>query len=379
MHRFGSVLAFSRSTIASAKNRMTLDPNYRQLLDSLSTAVVFLDNKLRVRYINATAEALLAVSGDLIHGQPITHYFIESEAAVDALEDAARFQHHYTKRRAKWQLHTEQKITVDYTVTPVTDSQGLLLEIQPLDRLLRISREEAIITAQETTRSLVRGMAHEIKNPLGGIRGAAQLLSRELGNPDLQEYTDVIIDESDRLRNLVDRMLGPRQLPKGASVNIHEVLERVSTLISAESRGVVHMERDSDPSIPPLPGDQELLIQSVLNIVRNAMQALTESETDHPTITLRTRIQRQFSIGREHFPLVCRVDINDNGPGIPPDIIESIFYPMISGRAEGSGLGLAISQQLINQHNGLVECESRPGSTTFSIYLPMEASHAETK
>ncbi|WP_317932421.1 nitrogen regulation protein NR(II) [Halioxenophilus sp. WMMB6] len=362
---------------------MSADPNYKLLLDSLSTAVVVVNSKLEIGYLNPTAEALLAVSGERILKSPVTNFFLETESAIAAMEDAVRYQHHYTKRRAKWQLHNGQLITVDYSVTPLQDPPGLALEIQPLDRLLRISREEAVISAQETTRNLVRGLAHEIKNPLGGIRGAAQLLSRELPNPQLHEYTDVIIDESDRLRNLVDRMLGPRQLPKWAKINIHEVLERVATLISAENIGSdqshkVTLKRDYDPSIPQLPGDQELLIQSVLNIVRNAMQALSESATPGATITLRTRIQRQFSIGRQSYPLVCRIDILDNGPGIPPEIIEDIFYPMISGRAEGSGLGLAISQQLINQHNGLIECESRPGNTIFSIYLPMEISHAET-
>lgn len=358
---------------------MTSDPDYKQLLDTLSTAVVMLNSKLEVQYINSTAEALLAVSSDMVHQTPLTYYFVETDDAVEAMREAAQGNRHYTKRRAVWQLHQGQQITVDYTVTPNAESQGVVLEIVPLDRLLRISREEAVKSAQETTRNLVRGLAHEIKNPLGGIRGAAQLLARELDNPELGEYTDVIIDESDRLRNLVDRMLGPRQLPRWAQVNIHEVLERVATLISAESGGDVVIERDYDPSIPPLPGDQELLIQSVLNIVRNAMQALREAGTHSPTITLRTRIQRQFSIGREHYPLVCRVDIQDNGPGIPENIVEGIFYPMISGRAEGTGLGLAISQQLINQHNGLVECKSRPGNTTFSIYLPMELNHAESE
>ena len=359
--------------------RMNLDPNYKYLLDSLSTAVVVVGAKLETQYLNPAAETLIAISGERSLNTLFTTYFVESDEAVEELFRAIDQQHHYTKRRAKWRLHNGRVITVDYSVTPLVDEPGLAIEIQPLDRLLRISREEAVISAQETTRNLVRGLAHEIKNPLGGIRGAAQLLSREFPDTHLQEYTEVIIGESDRLRNLVDRMLGPRQLPKWSAVNIHEVVERVAKLVNAESKGRVTVKRDYDPSIPSLPGDAELLIQSLLNIGRNAMQALTEADTTQATITLRTRIQRQFSIGRYNFPLVCRIDIHDNGPGIPPEIIENIFYPMISGRAGGSGLGLAISQQLINQHNGLVECESRPGSTTFSIYLPMEQPHAETK
>jgi len=358
---------------------MSNEPNFKLLLDSLSTAIVVVNEALAIDYINPAAEALLSISQDRIQGWPINHYVVESEAAITAIKNALRDQHHYTKRRARWRLPNGQRITVDYSVTPSPDLPGLVLEIVPLDRLLRISREEAVNSAQETTRNLIRGLAHEIKNPLGGIRGAAQLLARELPNTSLHEYTDVIIDESDRLRNLVDRMLGPRQLPRWSMVNIHEVLERVSTLISVESHGKVTFKRDYDPSIPVLPGDAELLIQSLLNIVRNGMEALSESTTRDPTIILRTRIQRQFSIGRRSHPLVCRVDIEDNGPGIPPDIIEDIFYPMISGRPEGTGLGLAISQQLINQHHGLIACESRPGCTKFSIYLPMESGHAENE
>jgi two-component system nitrogen regulation sensor histidine kinase GlnL len=358
---------------------MILEPNYKQLLDSLSTAIVVVSNQLEICYLNPTAEALLAISGARVVGTSINNYFAESEAAILAMQEAASFQHMYTKRRAKWQLHNSHQLTVDYTVTPLADQENLAIEIQPLDRLLRISREEAVVSAQETTKNLIRGLAHEIKNPLGGIRGAAQLLARELPELALSEYTDVIIDEADRLRNLVDRMLGPRQLPNWADINIHEVLERVSTLINAESRGLVELNRDYDPSIPALNGDRELLIQAILNIMRNAMQALTESETQAASITICTRIQRQFTIGRENHPLVCRIDITDNGPGIPANLIEDIFYPMISGRAEGTGLGLSISQQLINQHNGLIECESRPGNTNFSIYLPMEMHNAETK
>ncbi|GAB2188448.1 nitrogen regulation protein NR(II) [Sessilibacter sp. MAH2] len=358
---------------------MTLETNYKQLLDSLNTAVAVVDAELKILYLNPSAEALMEISRARVLGTEIQNYFTETETALSALKEAVALQSQYTKRRAKWRLHNGQDLTIDYTVTALTDQHAATIEIQPLDRLLRISREEAVVSAQETTKNLIRGLAHEIKNPLGGIRGAAQLLARELPNEELSEYTDVIIDEADRLRNLVDRMLGPRQLPNLQDLNVHEIIERVATLISAESRGKVHLKRDYDPSIPNLPADRELLIQALLNIIRNALQALTESETRAPEIILRTRIQRQFTIGRENYPLVCRIDVQDNGPGIPPEIIGDIFYPMISGRPEGTGLGLAISQQLINQHNGLVECESQPGRTLFSIYLPMEAHHAETK
>ncbi len=369
---------------------MNSESNYKQLLDSLNTAVIVVDCKLHLQHLNPAAEMLLAVSAARVAGEPLTSYFHESEAAVTSLQEACHKSLSYTKRRAQWQLANGEKHTVDYTVTPLGDSHTLLIEVQPLDRLLRISRDESLIAAQETTRNLVRGMAHEIKNPLGGIRGAAQLLSRELHSEELGEYTQVIIEEADRLRNLVDRMLGPNQPIKYEALNVHEVLERVAALINAEGLGGLKIIRDYDPSIPDICGDKEQLIQALLNIVRNAMQALQENppiEGVRPSITLRSRIQRHFTVGTLYHPLVCRLEVEDNGPGISDKLIEEIFYPMISGRAEGTGLGLAISQQLINQHQGLIECESAPGSTCFSIYIPMnpqdpinqDEQHAEAK
>lgn len=350
---------------------------YKPLLDSLNTAIILIDQGLRLRHMNPAAEALLAISCERNLGEPVTYFFHESSETEKQIKLAAEQANHYTKRHAEWHLLSGGQITVDYTVTPFGDHEGLIIEIQPIDRLLRISREEMLTSSHETTRNLVRGMAHEIKNPLGGIRGAAQLLARELPNNDLLEYTNIIIDEADRLRNLVDRMLGPNQLPQHKALNIHEALERVATIIRAESNDVITLIRDYDPSIPEMMGDKELLIQALLNIVRNAMQALLEANIVGGLIRLRTRIQRQFTIGRRHHPLVCRIEVIDNGPGIPGDIIENIFYPMISGRAEGTGLGLTISQHLIHQHNGLIECQSEPGATRFTLYLPMEAQHAE--
>lgn len=356
---------------------MTERDIYKPLLDSLSTAIVLVDNNLLLIHMNPAAEALLAMSCETNRGEPITYFFHETDETERQLKLAASKANHYTKRHAEWRLLHGATITVDYTVTPFGDQEGLIIEIQPIDRLLRISRDEMVTSSHETTRNLIRGMAHEIKNPLGGIRGAAQLLSRELPNSNLTEYTNIIIDEVDRLRNLVDRMLGPNQLPKWAELNIHEALERVASIIKAESNDAIKLVRDYDPSIPSILGDKELLIQACLNIMRNAMQALLEAGMTNGVIQLRTRIQRQYTIGRKHHPLVCRIDIIDNGPGIPADMIENIFYPMITGRAEGTGLGLTISQHLIHQHNGLIECHSEPGKTRFSLYLPMEAQHAE--
>lgn len=350
--------------------------DYKQLLDSLTTAVVLVDNTLKVIDINIAAESLLEVSVKQISGTLLSTYLHESIDALDKMRKSAETQSQYTKRKARWRLHTSKRITVDYTVTPIAERGHILLEIQPLDRLLRISREEALLASQETTKNLIRGVAHEVKNPLGGIRGAAQLLDRELDTEELKEYTHIIIAESDRLRNLVDRMMGPRQPLEFKPTNIHEVLERVVSVMKAETANKITFKRNYDPSIPDIPGDPEMLIQAALNIVRNAMQALLEQQNNaHPTITLSTRIHRQFTIGRKHYPLVTAINIEDNGPGIPANIIENIFYPMISGRAEGTGLGLSIAQQLITQHHGLIECSSEPGQTIFSIYIPLDINN----
>jgi two-component system nitrogen regulation sensor histidine kinase GlnL len=262
-------------------------------------------------------------------------------------------------------------MTVDCTVTPISEPQHkeLLVELLHVDRHLRIIREENLLAQHQATRALARGLAHEIKNPLGGLRGAAQLLERELNNEALKEYTGIIIGEADRLQNLVNRMLGPNTLPQKRLINIHQVLEHVRSLVSAEAPPGVHIVRDYDPSIPELNADPDQLIQAVLNIVRNAVQAVG----DHGEITLRTRTLRQYTIGQRRHKLVIRIDVIDNGPGIPPDMMESIFYPMVTGRPEGTGLGLPIAQFLISQHGGLIECASRPGFTTFTLLLPLES------
>jgi two-component system nitrogen regulation sensor histidine kinase GlnL len=350
--------------------------NHKPLLDSLNTAVVLLDNTLKVIYLNTAAEYLLGMSVKHINHSTFNKYVHESLDAVEKMRQSIANQLQYTKRKVRWRLHTKKYITVDYTVTPLADQAYILLEIQPLDRLLRISREEALIASQETMKNLIRGVAHEVKNPLGGIRGAAQLLEKELVTRELKEYTHIIITESDRLRNLVDRMMGPRQPLAFKPTNIHEILERVASIIQAEATDKITFKRDYDPSIPDIPSDSEMLIQATLNIARNAMQSLIEQPSHlQPTITLRTCIHRQFTIVHKHYPLVAAISIEDNGPGIPQDIIENIFYPMISGRAKGTGLGLSISQQLITQHHGLIECSSQPGQTIFSIYIPLDINN----
>jgi two-component system, NtrC family, nitrogen regulation sensor histidine kinase GlnL len=240
----------------------------------------------------------------------------------------------------------------------------LLAELRPLDQQLRQAREERMVFEQQTNRELIRNLAHEIKNPLGGLRGSAQLLERELDRPELREYTQVIIKEADRLQALMDRMLTPHRAPRIEPLGIHEVLERVRSLVSAEFAGI-EIERDYDPSLPELIGDREQLIQALLNIARNAAQAGAKR------IVLRTRAVRQITILRQRFKLALELQVIDDGPGVPEEIQDRIFSPLVSGREGGSGLGLSLAQTFIQYHQGVIEFESRPGRTTFRIVLPI--------
>jgi len=347
---------------------------YKQLLDNLSGAVLMLDADRCLRYLNPAGEMLFDVSAQRIEGESVVALIRDHSEFYDVLSDVLDTGHSFTRREAHLYLSHGKEIEADYSVTPLVGMQHgcLLVEILPRDRLMRMGREEDSRAQQEATRGLVRGLAHEIKNPLGGIRGAAQLLERALPDNSLGEYTQVIITEADRLQNLVDRMLGPRQLLDKRLLNIHQILEHIYSLANAETAGEIEILRDYDPSIPDLNGDEEQLIQAVLNIVRNSIQALQESEAHRPRICLRTRAIRQFTLGNERHRLVCQLVISDNGPGVPEALKETLFFPMISGRAEGTGLGLSIAQSIINQHNGLIECQSQPGQTEFVIYIPLE-------
>lgn len=357
---------------------MLHDDFYKLLLDNLSTGVLVIDQNLIVSYLNPAAEALLAVSGSRAIGQPLRDVFIDVDDQVPLSSFSRTLQngHPFNKREAHLRIGTAE-VVVDYSVSPLSQTGSplsLLLEIQPMDRMVKISREEALLANHQATRQLIRGVAHEIKNPLGGIRGAAQLLAKALPSSELQDYTNIIIGEADRLRNLADRMLGPRKLPEKQPVNIHECLERVRSLILVEAEGRIRIVRDYDPSLPELSADPDQLIQAILNIAGNAMQALMENPSPErdPVITLRTRPLRQFTIGAVRHRLVAKIEIMDNGPGVPEDMIETIFYPMVSGRASGTGLGLSIAQDIISPYHGLIECESRPGRTVFSILLPLD-------
>ena len=341
------------------------------VLDNLNTAVITLDHSLRVLYLNPAAEALFDVSFARIQKQPLISLIDQGDLRSD-LNRALSSGHQYTRRETEICMHGET-VKVDYSVTPVSFPEScLLVEIYQRDRLQRIAREESLLAKQETSKSMIRGLAHEIKNPLGGIRGAAQLLSRELPDQRLNDFTDVIIQETDRLRDLVNRMLGPLKPPEIVELNIHQVLDRAVQLISAETKGQLKIVRDYDPSIPDIPGDSERLIQAVLNIVRNAMESIKQTmPLTEGVIRIQSRITRQFTIGTQKPRQVCHISVVDNGPGVPAELIDSIFYPMISGRANGTGLGLPLSQSIISQHQGLIECESLADGTTFHIYLPL--------
>lgn len=350
------------------------------LIDHLSTAVVKLDKELLIEYLNPAAEMLLAVSRRRVYGQSIENVFFEDEDSISALHNAANTGYPFTKREAKLEMPNGKKLFLDYTVTPVmgalSSTESLLIELYPRDRMKRISQEDELLVTHQTSKELIRGLAHEIKNPLGGIRGAAQLISRSFKDEGLKDYTQVIIEESDRLRDLVDRLLGPRQLPQIELLNVHKVIERVNQLVTVEADEQVHFIRDYDPSIPDIMGDSSQLIQALLNVVRNAMQALLQdSSQDNKEVRVMTRALRQFTIGSKRHKLVCKISVIDNGPGIPEPILKTLFYPMVSGRPDGTGLGLSIAQSIINQHNGLIECKSEPHQTLFNILLPIESAN----
>lgn len=345
---------------------------FKRILDHLNTATLLFNRDLTLVYVNMAGEILLADSARHLIGLNAMELFKYSDPAlIINLQQCLTMAEPLVDRELVLD-RMGQSFTVNLSATPLLEQEKaneILVELQRVDNHLRISKEEQLLSQQNTARLLVRGLAHEIKNPLGGLRGAAQLLNLELIDPDLKEYTQIIIAESDRLQGIMDKLLGPNKPPDFRMINVHEVLERVRQLVEAESSGNLSIICDYDPSIPDIKADRNLLIQAVLNIVKNAVQAID----NNGRIILKSRIQRNQTIGRQHHKLTVKVDIIDNGSGIDPDIMERIFYPMITSRAEGTGLGLSIAQSLINQHNGLIECHSEPGNTVFSIILPIQA------
>jgi two-component system nitrogen regulation sensor histidine kinase GlnL len=345
-------------------------------LDLLSSAVVLLDAGFCIRHMNPAAELLLAVSGKTVRGCRLDSVAGCPEALMEALGNALAHGRDYGRPDTEIRRGDDAVLHLNCSVNPVDAGKArLLVEFWPIDpQILRATREERLAELQLASRELIRNLAHEIKNPLGGIRGAAQLLEHELNPPGLHEYTQVIIKEADRLQDLMKRLLSPHRPMQPGAVNIHEILERVRSLLMAEFPRSLAIRRDYDTSLPELVGDREQLIQAVLNVARNAAQAIV-NRRDGGTggrITFRTRVARQVTLARRRFPLALELKVIDDGPGIPDDIRERVFYPLVSGRDGGHGLGLTLAQNFILQHQGAIECESRPGQTAFTIRLPLE-------
>jgi len=343
-------------------------------LDLLPTAVVLVDAQLTIRYLNPAAENLFEMGIKTVSGQPLDKLVHNVTLIERAIGYARTNNCSYTEHELELGANGRTRLNVSCTVTPVdmpadpAPDDILLLEFRHVERQLRIAREARILDQSEANRELIRNLAHEIKNPLGGIRGAAQLLDRELERPDLHEYTQVIMNEADRLQSLMERLLTPHRLPRPAALNIHEVLDRVRSVILAEYPAGIAVERDYDVSLPMLIGDKEQLIQAVLNVARNAAQALH----GRGEIKLRTRIVRQITLARRRYRHAIAVDICDNGPGIPDELRERIFHPLVSGRTGGSGLGLTLAQTFVTQHRGMIHFDSAPGKTIFTILLPLD-------
>jgi two-component system nitrogen regulation sensor histidine kinase GlnL len=347
-------------------------------LDLLATAVVLVDAGLSVHYMNPAAENLFETSSKNVTGQVLDSVFTDTAVLLAAIEYARANNCSYTEHDLELSVSGRARLHLSCTVTPAELSGGefrgdeLLIEFRHIDQQLRIAREERLLDQSQANRELIRNLAHEIKNPLGGIRGAAQLLDHELERPNLHEYTQVIMKEADRLQSLMDRLLTPHRLPQPGPINMHEVLERVRSLLVAEYPKGITIRRDYDVSLPLLKGDKEQLIQAVLNIARNAAQAIAVAAQPGGEIRFRTRVLRQVTLARRRYRHALVVEIIDNGPGVPSELQERIFHPLVSGREGGSGLGLTLAQSFVNQHQGVIHCESAPGNTIFTILLPVD-------
>jgi two-component system nitrogen regulation sensor histidine kinase GlnL len=357
-----------------------------RILDSLSTSVLIVDRDRQLLYLNVSAETLFGVSRNQVRGRPLSELLQDSEGLDAVIDRAATTSRPFSRRElALRPIYGDGELIVDCTVAPYEESGApgaVVIEISDATQHQRITRETALLTQIGGSRLMIRQLAHEIKNPLGGLRGAAQLLARQLSDASMREYTTVIISEADRLVTLVDTLLGPGHAPRKEQINIHELLQHVGHLLAADAPAGVVVDRDYDPSLPALRLDRNLIIQAMLNLGRNALQALA-SNTPHAAqngaarparLVLRTRALTNVNIGARRYRLVASVQFEDNGPGVPEHLRDTLFYPLVTGRADGTGLGLAVAQDLVSRHDGLIEFESRPGLTTFTILLPFHAA-----
>ncbi|HYC35830.1 MAG TPA: nitrogen regulation protein NR(II) [Usitatibacter sp.] len=337
-------------------------------LELLSTAVLMLDERLHVTYANPAAETLFAQGRNHLVGAAFGRALPGNDEFVQRLGQALDSELGFNDNDLLLEVEG-YPAHLHCVLTPVEGpaEARLVLEFRELEQQMKIAREAKMLEQQQANRELIRNLAHEIKNPLGGIRGAAQLLERELGEPDLREFTQVIVKEVDRLQSLMNRLLTPNRLPRVETLNIHEVTERVRTLLLAEFPHGLSVRRDYDTSLPTIAADKEQLIQAVLNVARNAAQA-TQGQGE---IRICTRIARQVTIARVRHRLAVAISIEDNGPGVPAELAERIFYPLVSGRDGGTGLGLPLAQSFVSQHQGIIEFQSAPGRTVFTILLPV--------
>ncbi|MBL8510947.1 MAG: nitrogen regulation protein NR(II) [Betaproteobacteria bacterium] len=345
-----------------------------QGLELLATAILVVDPQLKIRYANPAAESLFAFSLRSAAGQALQRVLPGNPVLFSLLAQVNQNQAGFSENELTLEMHGTTQLHLSCIATPLEGEQ-LLLEFHPLDQQLKIAREEKLLEHQQLNRELIRNLAHEIRNPLGGIRGAAQLLERELPHVSLKEYTQIIVNEADRLQALMDRLLTPHRVPQRAMLNIHEVLERVRTLVLAEFTDGIRICRDYDTSLPELSGDKEQLIQAFLNIARNAAQALE----GRGEIRLITRIARQITLARQRYRHALVIHIVDNGPGVPESLADKIFYPLVSGREGGTGVGLSLAQHYISLHQGIIEFTSHPGETRFTVYLPLQEITTQAK
>ena len=347
-----------------------------ELLDALSTGLLLLDSRLCVVYANVGARALLGLSLQPSRGVPVVELFAGAQQLAQLLRRALAdgeicAAHELALTPIATLPATAAPAIVDVTVTPLEGGHGdtqLLLELVDARARARLTRETEQRSRVDGSRLMIRQLAHEIKNPLGGLRGAAQLLERELPDPALREYTAVIINEADRLCSLVDTMLGPASPPRKQLLSVHEICEHVFQLLRSEAPPGVHIERDYDPSVPDGRFDRNEIIQALLNIGRNALQALAGSGR----LVLRTRALSNQNIGALRHRLLACVQVEDDGPGVPDELQRTLFLPLVTSRAEGTGLGLSVAQDMVARHRGTIEFESRPGHTVFSMLLPLE-------
>jgi len=344
-----------------------------QSFDLLATLVAVVRSDGTVLFVNSALEDALGTSRRSIEGTKFPDCFTEPHILHNALEGADSNEFAALRYDAWLKRLSHDPLPVHVIVAQTERPGEIVIELLPLEQQAKQDREERLIDQAQANKELIRNLAHEIKNPLGGIRGAAQLLQMEIDSKDLTEYTQVIIHEADRLQTLVDRLLAPHRRPHVVGdVNIHEVCERVRSLIMAEFPRGLKVVREYDTSIPEFRGDREQLIQAVLNIVHNAAQALSERiARGDAQITFRSRIARQVTFGKQRYRLALELHVIDNGPGVPDSIKDRIFYPLVSGREGGSGLGLTLAQTFVQQHHGLIECDSVPGRTDFKILIPL--------